>query len=156
MARYLAWIAAVVAALFVSSLALSQELEQKRPHPSLSPGMVVRIQMEALGKNDEPYADRGIEITWQFASPGNKVFTGPLERFKTMIHGPNYGPMLNHKSVEYENLRIDGGEAQLDVIVLTADDRFVGYRFGLSRQSDPSCSGCWMTDSVLPFEVTAI
>jgi len=156
MARCLAWIAAVVAVLSMSSLALSQELEQRRPHSSLSPEAVVQIQMEALGKNDEPSSDRGIEITWRFASPSNKKFTGPLERFKTMIHGPNFRPMLNHKSVEYENLRIDGGKAQLDVIVLTGDNRYVGYRFGLSRQNDPSCNGCWMTDSVLPFEVTAI
>ncbi|MCH8112370.1 MAG: DUF4864 domain-containing protein [Proteobacteria bacterium] len=156
MARYLAWIVVVIAALSVSSLALPQDLDQTRPHPSFSPDAVVRIQMEALGRNDEPYADRGIEITWEFASPGNKVFTGPLERFKTMIHGRNFGPMLNHKSVEYENLRVDGGDAQLDVIVLTADDRYVGYRFGLSRQTHPSCKGCWMTDSVVPFEVTAI
>ena len=141
MARYLAWIVAIIAALSVASLALPRDLDKTRPHPSFSPEAVVRIQMEALGRNDEPYADRGIEITWQFASPGNKVFTGPLERFKTMIHGRSFGPMLPHKSVEYENLRVDGGEAQLDVIVLTADDRYVGYRFGLSRQNDPSCKG---------------
>ncbi len=156
MKRSFIWITAFVAALSMSSLAMSQELEQLRAHPSLSPEMVVRIQIEALGKNDVPHADRGIEITWRFASPGNKVFTGPLERFKAMVHGPAYGPMLNHKSVEYENLVVDGEQAQLDVIVLTSDNRYVGYRFRLSRQKDPSCNRCWMTDSVLPFEVTAL
>ncbi len=134
--------------------ALSQELERTRPHTSLSPESVVRIQMEALGRNDEPYSDRGIEITWRFASRDNRLFTGPLDRFKAMIHGAVYGSMLNHKSVGYENLRIDGPHAQLDVIVLTRENRYVGYRFDLSRQESPACDGCWMTDSVLPFEVT--
>lgn len=155
MTRYFALIAAVLAAFAVSP-ALSQELERIRPHASLSPEMVVRIQMEALGKNDEPHSDRGIEITWRFASPDNKIFTGPLDRFKAMIHGAVYGPMLNHKSVDYENLRIDGPRAQLDVIVLTRENRYVGYRFGLSRRNGPACDGCWMTDSVVPFDVTAI
>ncbi len=133
--------------------ALSQE-ERTRPHASLAPEMVVRIQMEALGKNDEPHVDRGIEITWRFASPGNRIFTGPLDRFKAMIHGAVYGPMLNYKSVDYENLRLDGPRAQLGVIVLTRENRYVGYRFGLSRRDGPACDGCWMTDSVVPLEVT--
>ena len=110
MTRYFALIAAVLA-VFAVSPALSQALERTRPHASLSPEMVVRIQMEALGTNDEPYSDRGIEITWGFASPDNRIFTGPLDRFKAMIHGATYGPMLNHNSVEYENLRVDGPRA---------------------------------------------
>ncbi len=145
---------AVPVALASHGPALSQELERTQPHATLSPEMVVRIQMEAMGNNDEPYSDRGIEITWRFASPDNKIFTGPLDRFKAMIHGAVFEPMLNHKSVEYENLRIDGARAQLDVIVLTRENRYVGYRFGLSLQKSPACDGCWMTDSVVPFEVT--
>ncbi len=135
--------------------ALSQEA-RTLPHASLAPEMVVRIQMEALGKNDEPHADRGIEITWRFASPDNKRFTGPLDRFKALIHGVAFEPMLTHISAEYENLRIDGPRAALDVIVLTRENRYQGYRFGLSRQTSPACDGCWMTDSVVPFEVTGI
>ena len=157
----LTWIRALVAALpllFVSATlapAPSQELGRTQPHASLPPETVVRIQMEALGNNDEPYADRGIEITWHFASPDNKIFTGPLDRFKAMIHGAVFEPMLNHKSVEYENLRMDGPRAEIDVIVLTRGNRYVGYRFGLSRHNTPACDACWMTDSVVPFKVTA-
>lgn len=160
MTRRLAWIRAVIAtvALLIGSAplapTLSQALQDKQPNASLSPEAVVRIQMEALGRNDEPYADRGIEITWRFASPGNKVLTGPLERFKTMVRGPVYAPMLNYKSVKYENLQMLGARAQVDVIVRSRENRYFGYRFGLSRQDDPACDGCWMTDSVVPFEVT--
>ena len=148
---------AVLALLVVSAAlapALAQTSDGKQPDASLSPESVVRIQMEALGMNDEPYADRGIEITFRFASPRNKAFTGPLERFRTMIRGPVFAPMLNHKSVAYENLQIDGGRAQVDVIVLTREYGYIGYRFGLSQYNVPACEGCWMTDSVVPFEVT--
>ncbi len=160
MMRRLTWINAVIAVLVLLVVsaspapARSQAPEDKQPSASLSPAAVVRIQMEALGMNDEPYADRGIEITFRFASPRNKAFTGPLERFRAMIRGSVYAPMLNHKSVAYENLQIDGGRAQVDVIVRTRENRYIGYRFGLSRYGVPACEGCWMTDSVVPFEVT--
>ena len=47
-------------------------LPQTEPDPSLSPQDVVSIQIEALRNNDIPYADRGIEVTFNFASPANK------------------------------------------------------------------------------------
>ena len=65
---------------------------QTEPDPSLSPRDVVSIQIEALKNNDIPYKDRGIEVTFNFASPTNKRMTGPIERFKAMVHGPVYGP----------------------------------------------------------------
>ncbi len=69
-------------------------LPQTEPDPSLSPQDVVSIQIEALQHNDTPYEDRGIEVTFNFASPTNKRMTGPLERFKVMVRNPVYGPMI--------------------------------------------------------------
>ena len=126
------------------------------PDASLSPEQVARIQVEALGRNDSPYADRGIEITWNFASPGNKNVTGPLERFKRMIHAPQYEPMVSHKGAQYENVWIEGDRAGLDVILLSKEGGFVGYRFTLSRQVGGPCDGCWMTDGVARFRVTVL
>ena len=81
-------------ALFVVLAALvgANHLPQTEPHPALSPRDVVRIQIEALRKNDTPYENRGIEVTFNFASPANKRMTGPLERFKVMVHNPIYEP----------------------------------------------------------------
>ncbi len=59
---------------------------QTEPDPSLSPQDVVSIQIEALQHNDTPYEDRGIEVTFNFASPTNKRMTGPLEHFKVMVN----------------------------------------------------------------------
>ena len=140
------------AALLASGLAAG-EFDQARPDPSLSPEEVVRIQVGALGENDNPNPDSGIETTFRFASPANRVMTGPIERFKVMVHGPNYAPMVDHRSASFENLAIDGDNAMIDVIVLSKDDLFLGYRFTLSRQVRGSCPGCWMTDGVAPFSV---
>ena len=142
----------MAAAAFASTLAAG-EFDDARPDPSLGPEEVVRIQVGALGNNDDPHPDNGIEITFRFASPANKVMTGPIERFKIMVHGPRFEPMLYYRSASYENLVIDGDNAAIDVILFGKDNAFLGYRFTLSRQSGGSCAGCWMTDAVVPFTV---
>ena len=129
------------------------EFEAAQPDPALSPEEVVRIQVGALGENDDPAPDSGVEISFRFASPANKMMTGPIKRFKIMVHSPHYEPMIDHRSATFENVVIDGDNAAIDVIVLTKDNAFLGYRFTLSRQLGGSCVGCWMTDSVAPFPI---
>ena len=145
--------AAVALAVGLSTALWAGEFDDAQPDPSLSPEEVVRIQVGALGENDNPTFDRGAEITFRFASPANKVLTGPIARFKIMVHSPNYEPMIDHRSARYENLVVDGDNAAIDVIVLSKDNAFLGYRFTLSRQRGGGCAGCWMTDSVVPFSV---
>jgi hypothetical protein len=107
---------------------------------------VVKIQVEALHFNDSN--DRGIEITFRFASPGNKRFTGPLPRFTQMLRTPLYRSMLNHKSATYEPIKIDGAAANQLVTLVDLEGNSIVYLFTLSKQSEPPCPGCWMTDSV--------
>ena len=126
------------------------------PDPSLSPEDVVSIQIEALRQNDTPHEDRGIEVTFNFASPTNKRVTGPLERFKAMVRSPVYGPMIDHRSAEYVNVRVEGDVAQVDVILLSKDGQYLGYRFMLSRQHDNRYEGSWMTDSVSRFNIVSL
>ena len=131
-------------------------LPQTEPDPSLSPQDVVSIQIEALRNNDTPYEDRGIEVTFNFASPTNKRVTGPLERFKVMVRNPVYGPMINHRSAEYENVRVEGDFAQVDAILQSKDGQYSGYRFMLSRQHGNEYEGSWMTDAVYRFDVVSL
>ncbi len=132
------------------------ELLQTEPDPSLSPQDVVSIQIEALRNNDVPYEDRGIEVTFNFASPANQRMTGPLERFKVMVRSPIYGPMIDHRTAKYENLMIEGEIAQIDVILTSKDGEYLGYRFILSRQHGNRYEGSWMTDAVIPFDVVSL
>src|SRR5262245_17073737 len=121
-------------------------LPQFEPNPDLSPEEVVKIQVEALQNNDD--LDRGIEITFKFASPANKQMTGPLYRFKQLVKDPVYRPMLNHKLAEYGPMQITDGVAAQRVTIIESNGQATVYLFALSKQSGPSCEGCWMTDSV--------
>jgi len=125
--------------------------EPLQPNPSLTPEDVIRIQVEALQNNDSK--DTGIEITFRFASPANRQYTGPLNRFKRMVKSPTYSPMLNHKMAEYGPLEISDETATQRVTIIDPSGKATVYLFSLSKQSDPSCKGCWMTDSVVAVPV---
>ena len=120
------------------------------PHPSLSPLEVVRIQALALGDNDTPRPDCGIEVVWRFASPENKAVTGPLERFKRMVHNPLYAPMLNHTGADFGDPLVEGTQAQVDVVLQTRRLGPVTYRFILRRLTSGDAVNCWVTDAVGP------
>ena len=79
-----------------------------KPNTDIDPKKVVKIQLIALMKNDNPYKDYGIIQTWEFAHPNNQKNTGPFDRFKAMIKGKSYGVLLNHldhKIVEIKSLK---------------------------------------------------
>ena len=135
---------------------LAAHLPQTEPDPSLSPRDVVSIQIEALQQNDTPYQDRGIEVTFNFASPTNKRVTGPLKRFTLMVHNPTYGPMIDRRSAKYENLKVEGDIARIDVILISDEGEYVGYRFILSRQHGNNYDGSWMTDAVMRFDIVTL
>ena len=152
--RLLFSLVVVIGFLFSISMSAKAQVETDlEPSPDYSPDEVVRIQIEALGNNDNPYEDAGIEIAFRFASPANRESTGPLDRFILMVHDPIFRPMLNHLSARYGRLRVRGDQAGQAVILITASGERVGYLFFLSRQRGGSCDGCWMTDGVSPFKV---
>ena len=146
----------ILAVLLVAAPLEATHLPQTEPDPSLSPQDVVSIQIEALQQNDTPYKDRGIEVTFNFASPKNKSVTGPLERFKAMLRSPDYGPMIDHRSAEYKTVKVEGDFAQVDVILESKDGQFLGYRFTLSRQHGNQFEGSWMTSAVSLFNVLSL
>ncbi len=150
----LVWVGALLVVL--AAPATATHLPQAEPDPSLSPHDVVSIQIEALRNNDTPYENRGIEVTFNFASPANKRLTGPLERFKAMVRNPIYGPMINHRTAKYETLKIESEIAQIDVILTSNDGEYLGYRFILSRQQGNRYEGSWMTDAVIRFDVMSL
>ena len=120
------------------------------PQPGLSPGEVVRIQLEALRHNDEQ--DRGIEVAFRFASPANRENTGPLPRFIRMIKQGPYALMLGFRGASYGTVEVREDRARQRV-TLTGPRARVSYWFYLSRQSKAPCAGCWMTDAVFVEQV---
>ncbi len=133
----------------VAPLDMSRLFEME-PAPELSPQDVVHIQIAALGQNNAE--DEGIALTFKFASPSNKRFTGPLERFTRMIKS-NYGLMLNYRKATFDEVIINGDEATQLVRLTDAEGIVVVFSFSLSKQTGDECTGCWMTDAVTIDEV---
>jgi hypothetical protein len=124
------------------------DADRPEPSPDLGPDDVVRIQLRALAHNDEPYADAGIETAYRFASPANKINTGPLARFKQMVKNELYRPMLYHQNARVGGLEMKGGRAQQLAILTTAEGQRVAYLFVLSKRTGGTLEGCWTTDGV--------
>lgn len=118
-----------------------------QPQLNLKPEQVVRIVIEALANNDSPYADAGIATAFNFASPANKVSTGPLKRFTSMVNA-GYGLMLNHLSSEFSELVIKDSVAYQMVKLMAHNGTQVVYAFRLSQQTQGEFEGMWMTDAV--------
>jgi hypothetical protein len=95
-----------------------------QPEVGLEPQDVVTIVINALANNDKPFVDAGIATTFAFASPSNKVNTGPLDKFTQMVKNDVYGIMVNG----------------IEIV----------FAFRLSKQIDGEFDGMWMTDAVWP------
>jgi hypothetical protein len=144
----------LVAVPFVVTAALSTapspQATTPAPSPELDPSEVVRIQVEALRNNS--VFNEGIELTYRFASPGNKRITGPLARFIEMVRSTPYDRLLNHLSARYGPMAISGNEARQIVIITDMEGEEIAYYWGLSRQSEGEFKDCWMTNAVIPAE----
>ena len=93
----------IIVFLFITFIDIASA-EIIKANPNLSPIDVLRIQLNSLKINNNPYPDAGIDQTWELAHPNNKKFTGPLSRFKIMIYSNDYKILLNHNSHEIEIL----------------------------------------------------
>jgi hypothetical protein len=121
-----------------------------QPSQQLEPEDVVRIVIEALARNDEPFPDAGIATTFAFASPANKVNTGPLEKFTQMVRNPTYGIMVDHAEHEFSEVVRTGSRAYQMVRIVGAGGVEVVFAFRLSLQQGGEFEGMWMTDAVWP------
>jgi len=124
------------------------------PNPELLANEIVSLQLMAMQQND--VSNHGIEITYRFASPQNKVQTGPLSRFIMLVKNPAYRPLLNHLDATFLNLKVEGNVAIQEVIITTSKGTRRGFRFLLSLQQGEQFKDCWMTDAVIPFEILEV
>ncbi|MFK7853454.1 MAG: DUF4864 domain-containing protein [Granulosicoccus sp.] len=120
-----------------------------QPSPELSPEHVVKIVIEALRSNDPTKQDNGIATVFEFASPGNRSNTGPLERFTRMIK-LGFPDMLNHSAARYDPMEITGDTAVQAVWLLTPSGQEVGYAFQMGKQQGGEYNDMWMTEAVVP------
>lgn len=118
------------------------------PNPSLTPGQVITIQLNALRNNRDMANDAGIAITFNFASPSNRRMTGPLPRFIQMLKNPLYTIMLDFDRYETGKIEREGDNAQQRVTLIDAEGKKAIFLWLLSKQKQAPYENCWMTDSV--------
>ena len=130
-----------------------------KPSINIEPEEVVKIQLSALMKNDFPNKDSGIVQTWEFAHPNNKMFTGPLERFKEMIKGESYKMLLNHNSHEVLEIFKDKRIAIYEVVIFDKKKNYYKFKWQVEKyEKQGPLENCWLTTVVsqpIPINGTA-
>ena len=123
--------------------------EVLKPNQTIVPKKVVKIQLDGLKKNDAGYKDQGIEQTWEFAHQNNKIFTGPLERFKQMIKGESYKMLINHKDHKISEIFSDENKVIFEVIVMDSEKKYHMFKWQVEKylKSGP-LENCWLTTVV--------
>ena len=135
----------LVISLFFSKISFADNLV--KPSPDINPIDVVEVQLFALQSNDE--SDFGIRQTWEFAHPRNKMATGPLPRFTSMIKTPAYSILLNNLKFETREIFNDGKTAGIAVRIEAKDNKAYTYMWTLEKITEEGpLKGIWMTSGV--------
>ena len=120
-----------------------------KPNTNIGPMQVVKMQLLALMKNDNPYKDFGIIQTWEFAHPNNQKVTGPIERFKSMIKTNSYSMLLNHKDHEIIEKYISNNVATYEVTVLDSNKKYYKFKWQVEKYNlEGPLKNCWLTTAV--------
>eukprot|EP01129_Flabellula_baltica_P005132 TRINITY_DN1831_c0_g1_i1.p1 TRINITY_DN1831_c0_g1~~TRINITY_DN1831_c0_g1_i1.p1 ORF type:complete len:129 (-),score=2.71 TRINITY_DN1831_c0_g1_i1:4-390(-) len=125
---------------------MSHPQEHSHPHPNIGPDRVIETQLLCFQHCDTPTPNHGIELAYRFASPENRAWTGPIQRFICMIRNPLYECLVNFDRSRFEPVSEGGSRWKI-----TIEKEGVGSVFiwELSRQEGGVYAGCWMTDSVI-------
>ena len=123
--------------------------ELLKPNPFIKPQEVISIQLTALQKNSIPYSNAGITQTWEFAHPSNRQYTGPLEKFISMMYSPSYIIMLDHQFHNIIPVSQDDDVAYFFIELIDKLGNKFGFQWTLKKvlvQGD--YKNCWMTVGV--------
>ena len=125
------------------------EAEIVKPNSDIKPVQVVKIQLKGLMKNDLPYKDQGIEQTWEFAHPNNKIFTGPINRFKEMLKGESYKMLIDHTNHEIKEIYRNDELAIFEVTVMDNEKKYFKFKWQVEKYlNDGPLENCWLTTVV--------
>jgi len=121
-----------------------------KPAENLTAYDVIKIQLNALKKNNNPKKNSGIKQTWIFAHPENKKITGPYERFQQMLLGNQYNVLLNHESHKIKLITNSKNEYIYNVELISSDKKMYFYEWHLEKSTSKNCNNCWFTTIVSP------
>ena len=124
--------------------ALDRDLQ---PSPQLTPEDVIRWQIRALSAAGD--INERIKRCYRFASPANRIYTGPLDRFANMVKAAPYDALLNARHILVGRANIDRNQAHILLTVVNDRNELNLFRCFLSKQSSADVRDCWMTDAVI-------
>jgi|TARA_B110000967_G_scaffold156647_1_gene161678 hypothetical protein len=119
-----------------------------KPAENLTAYDVIKIQLNALKKNNNPNKNSGIKQTWIFAHPENKKITGPYERFQQMLLGNQYNVLLNHESHKIKLITNSKNKYIYNVELISSDKKMYFYEWHLEKSTIKNCNNCWFTTIV--------
>ena len=120
-----------------------------KPNNGIEPYQVVKIQLRSLKNNDDPFKNAGIEQTWEFAHPNNKKYTGPLEKFKTLLSSESYKMLLNHIDHNIVELNTTDSIAAFEVTILGKGKNYYKFSWIVEKYVlDGPLKDCWLTTAV--------
>ena len=120
-----------------------------KPNPSIEPIDVIKIQLEALKNNNNPFIDAGISQTWEFAHPENRRYTGPLKNFTLLMKSPSYSLMLDHLNYNVIFVSKDLNISNYFVELTDKKGDKYGFTWTVKKVSqNGTLKNCWMTSGV--------
>tara|TARA_Y100000590_G_C15725975_1_gene1015264 strand:+ start:641 stop:1102 length:462 start_codon:yes stop_codon:yes gene_type:complete len=139
----------IIIILIFTFIASSSNAEMLKPNPTLLAKEVISIQLSALQKNDIPYKNAGIEQTWEFAHPNNRIFTGPLSNFINMMYSESYLVMLNHKFHNIIFVEENNFKSFFFIEIIDKFNKKFGFQWIVEKvTSNNQFKNCWMTVGV--------
>ena len=139
----------VVLFLIILMLTNSVLAELLKPSPDLEPLDVISIQLTALKDNNKPYNNAGIDQTWEFAHPSNRIFTGPLVKFTSMMYSPSYFIILDHKKHKIILVNKRDNITYFFIELEDEEGNKYGFKWIVEKVLDEGeYKNCWMTTNV--------
>ena len=118
-----------------------------KPNDKFSPQEVVEIQLTSLQNNS--INNLGIYQCWLFAHPDNKKYTGPLDRFTSMIESKPYDVLLNSFHFKTKLIFQNKNDAKVEVLLDSKNKNKYKILWSLSKSKiSNECRNCWMTIGV--------
>ena len=137
----------IITLLTVMTIYIKKATSDVLPNDLFSSIEVVELQMSSLQTNTKNN-NSGIYQCWLFAHPENKKNTGPYERFRIMIYGAQYSPLLNHSSHKINLLMNTPNKHIFKIEILAKDKKLLFYEWHVQKASEKNCNNCWFTSAV--------
>ena len=131
-----------------------------QPDPIYSDEAVVALCMNALGRNDDPFPDAGLEVCFSFSSDMCRAAVGgDLEAFRQYARNPTFSQLIGHRSWTGEHgSRIAAGPMRgaMSTIMVTVVTGATGkerkFLWTLQQQRRPPNQDCWLVHECLNVE----